>query len=214
MIDRGELATSRSAAAGRGFDLDTRKTGILVTAIVMLTMSFSPASADVSGMLNMCTGCHGEDGRGGTSDTPIIAGIPAVIQEDALYAYADGARDCGAQPLMCKIASRLDEQQTVELAAHFANMSYSPAAEDFDAALAAKGKTIHQESCAICHGDDDPGDAESGILHGQRVAYLRNVMQQYTAGEREQLPAMQKNMSQLSTDDIEALANYYASYRE
>lgn len=162
----------------------------------------------------MCVACHGEDGRGGTSDTPIIVGIPAIIQEDALYAYADGARKSSSQPMMGKIASSLDEQQTVGLAAHFAAVPFSPAAEDFDAALAAKGEAIHQESCSICHGDNDPGDAESGILHGQRKGYLRIVMQQYAAGEREQLPAMQTKFSELSTDDIEALVNYYASYRE
>lgn len=175
---------------------------------------FSVARADVSAMLKMCMGCHGEDGRGGTTEIPIIAGIPAIVQEDALFAYADGARNCGAQPLMCKIAAGLDEQQTVELAAHYAALPFAPAAESFDAALAEQGRSIHHENCAICHGDNDPGDAESAILHGQRMGYLRYAMQQYIAGEREQLPAMQQKIGELSSDDIEALLNYYASFRE
>ena len=194
--------------------MHTRNIGVVVVAIAAWLTIVNPAVAQVDDMLKMCIACHGEDGRGGTSDTPIIAGIPAVIQEDALYAYADGARVSSSQPMMGRIASSLDEQQTVSLAAHFAAVPFAPAAEDFDAALAANGKTIHQESCAICHGDDDPGDAQSGILHGQRKDYLRSAMHQYMAGEREQLPAMQKKMSQLSSDDIEALVNYYASSRE
>lgn len=185
----------------------------VVIVIVLLTTT-KLVRADVIVMLDMCTGCHGEDGRGGTSDTPIIAGIPAIIQEDALYEYADGARDCGAYPMMCKIVSRLDEQQTVELAAYYAAIPFSPAAEEFDAELAARGKSIHEENCAICHGNGESNNGESGILHGQRKGYLRFVMQQYVAGEREQLPAMQKKMSPLSGEDIEALVNYYASYRK
>lgn len=170
-------------------------------------------SADVSGMLKICTGCHGEDGRGTDSDTPIIAGIPAVVQEDAIYAYVDGDRNCGAKPIMCKAVSRLSEDQVRELAEHFAAMPYAPAGEEFDTALAAEGKTLHDNACAICHGADDPGDAEASILHGQRKGYLRYAMQQYAAGERKQLPAMQKKISAFSDEDIEALLNYYASYR-
>lgn len=87
------------------------------------------------------------------------------------------------------------------------------AGEDFDAALAAEGKEIHKEKCAICHGMDDPGDAASSILHGQKMAYLRNVMLQYTAGEREQLPPMQANISASTPEQTEAIFNYYASFR-
>lgn len=183
-----------------------------MTVVALLCIS-GTGSADVSGMLKMCVTCHGEDGRGTEASTPIIAGIPAVNQEDAIYAYVDGGRNCGTQPMMCKLASRLTDDQIVELAAHYSAMPFGAADEEFDAALAETGKTIHKENCAICHGLDDPGDSEASILHGQRKGYLRNVMQQYAAGERDQLPAMEKKISSLSSDDVEALLNYYASYR-
>ncbi len=92
-------------------------------------------------------------------------------------------------------------------------MPFVPAGEDFDATLAEAGKALHMDNCAICHGNDDPGDAEASILHGQRKDYLRYSLQQYAAGERKQLPAMLKKTSVLSADDIEALLNYYASYQ-
>jgi len=172
-----------------------------------------PASADVSAQLAMCKDCHGEDGRGNETDIPIIAGIPALVQEDALFEYIDGERNCGNKPLMCKIVSRLTEEQVTELAEHYAAMPYQAAGEDFDAALADAGKAIHMENCAICHGKDDPGDGEASILHGQKKDYLRYALHQYAAGERKQLEAMQGKTSALSSDDIEALLNYYASYR-
>lgn len=170
------------------------------------------AEADISAALKMCVDCHGEDGRGTESDIPIIAGIPAPVQEDALYEYIDGARHCGNKPLMCKIVSRLSEDQVTELAAHFAAMPYEAAGEAFDSALALQGRTIHMDNCAICHGEDDHGDGEASILHGQKKDYLRYALKQYAAGERSQLDAMKSKTSALSEDDIEALLNYYASY--
>lgn len=171
------------------------------------------AQADISAELRMCSNCHGEDGLGGDTNIPIIAGIPAVVQEDALFAYIDGDRVCGDMPLMCNIVSRLTEDQVRELAEHYSATAFAPANEEFDAAKAEAGKAIHDANCVICHGSS-PGDAESSILHGQRKGYLAFVLQQYAVGERAQLPAMQNKMSSLSTDDIEALVNYYASYRE
>lgn len=184
-----------------------------VLATIVLLVSGGTAFADISTVLMMCESCHGEDGRGGDANTPIIAGIPDIVHEDALFAYIDGARQCGGNPMMCKIASRLTEDQVTELATHFSAMPFAPAGEEFDPALAEAGNAIHQENCAICHGANDPGDAEASILHGQRSGYLRYAIQQYAAGEREQLPAMEKKISQLSGDDIEALVNYYASFR-
>lgn len=177
-----------------------------------LLVASSAVWGDVSGVIKMCTGCHGEDGRGTDPNTPIIAGLPAVVQEDALYAYIDGDRKCAKVPIMCNIVSKLTEDQIAELAEHFAALPYVPAGEEFDATLAEAGKAIHAANCAICHGADDPGDAQSSILHGQRKAYLRYALEQYAAGERTQLPAMEAKVSALSADDIEALLNYYASY--
>lgn len=183
--------------------------------IWVLFMWIVPAWA---GAHDMCITCHGEDGLGINSNIPIIAGVPATVQEDALYAYADGARKCVSAPMMCKIASKLTEDQIVEVAAHFAELPYKAAGEEFDAALAEAGQKIHKNNCAICHGADGPGEAEAdmgaSILHGQRKDYLRYAMQQYVAGEREQLPAMEKKIAALSADDVEALLNYYASYRD
>lgn len=173
-----------------------------------------PLAAGPGPALKICTGCHGDNGLGGDADTPIIAGIPAVVQEDALYAYIDGERNCGSKPLMCMAASKLTDDQVSALAEHYAAMPFKPAGESFDADLAAKGKAIHDEACAICHGADDPGEAEASILHGQRMGYLRYSLQQYAAGERAQLPAMAKKTGELTDEDIEALLHYYASYTQ
>ena len=188
---------------------------LLATAGIFGLIALSgPALGDAAQHLPMCTGCHGADGvSGGPPDAPIIAGIPAVLQEDYLFAYRDGGRECWPPGVMCQISASLSDDDIVELAAHFAEMPYKPAGEDFDAALAAEGEEIHKKDCGMCHGMDDPGDAQSSILHGQKMAYLRNVMVQYAAGEREQLAPMQAKISALTPEQTEAILNYYASYR-
>lgn len=190
----------------------------VITRVSILFVLIVPAWAGAQDMLKMCTACHGEDGLGTDSDIPIIAGMPALVQEDALFAYVDGARSCASKPMMCKTVSRLTEDQIVEFAAHFAELPYKAAGEEFDAVLAAAGQKIHKSGCAICHGADGPdeseGDMDAPFLHGQRKDYVRYAMQQYVTGDREQLPAMKKKISPLSADDVEALVNYYASYRD
>lgn len=171
------------------------------------------AHADISAVLPMCTGCHGADGVGIEANIPTIGGIPATLQEDALYAYKDGDRQCGAVPLMCNIVAGLTEEQVTELAAHYSAMTYKASNEEFDAALAEQGKAIHDADCMICHGND-PGTAQFGVLHGQRMDYLRFSLSQYAAGERTQMPMMEAKTTSLTADQIEALVNYYASYRE
>ena len=190
-----------------------RKLLAMATIFGLISLS-GPVLGDAAQHMPMCTGCHGADGvTSAMPDVPIIAGIAAIVHEDALFAYRDGGRECWPPGLMCQLSGPLSDDDIVELGAHFAEMPFKPAGEDFDAALAAEGEKIHKESCAICHGMDDPGDAESSILHGQKITFLRNAMVQYAAGEREQLPAMQTAVSALTPEQTEAILNYYASYR-
>lgn len=188
---------------------------ILATAGVLGVMFFTcSAMADVSQSLPVCAGCHGSDGAtGGTPDAPIIAGIAVEVQEDALYAYKEGARKCPPPGVMCQISAGLSDDDIAGLAAHFAEMPYKPAGEAFDAALAATGEEIHEDNCAACHGIHEPGDPQASILHGQKMAYLRQAIAQYAAGERDQLPPMEAAIKALTPEQTEAILNYYASYR-
>jgi len=186
---------------------------LAMAGICGLIVFSGPALGDASQHTPMCIGCHGADGIGVMPDVPIIAGIKAEVQENALRAYQDGGRKCAPPDVMCQIMSSLTEDDITELAVLFAEMPYKPAGEEFDAALAAKGEEINEVNCGFCHGTQEPGDPGSSIVHGQRIAYLRYVMQQYAAGEREQPPPMEAAVKSLTPEQIEAIVNYYASYR-
>jgi len=211
---RGRIASAREhPVISSGGVIQMKKTFLSGIALALVTAAgIGSASADVSGVLKMCTNCHGDNGVSTQEATPTIGGIFAEYQENALRHYRDGSRSCVDTPMMCKAAKRLSDEQIEELAHYFGDMPYHPAKQEFDADLAAKGKELHDSSgCAMCHGDS-PDDADSAILHGQKKAYLSMTLKAYAADERDQPRAMSKAIKTMSPEDLEALTNYYASF--
>ena len=189
------------------------------TALVLgVLFSLSGIAHAEPAQLQVCAACHGEDGSGaGFAYVPIIAGTPAAHLEEALFAYLDGARRCVGVPVMCETVATLKEAEIEELAEHYSKMSRISSGEEFNARLAQVGELIHREHCAQCHLLPDDKDVASALgipLHGQRAAYLRLALGAYFSGDRDTLvPIMAEKLAQLDADKIEALVNYYASYR-
>lgn len=84
---------------------------------------------------------------------------------------------------------------------------------------AVDGKTITQQgnnngapACMSCHGEAGQGNASAGYpyLAGQAKAYLIKQLQDFASGKRTS-PIMQAFAKALNKQEIEALADYYAS---
>ncbi len=181
------------------------------------------ASADVDALMQGCNDCHGNNGVSQWSDIPTIAGLAEFVHVDALYIYQDEARPCAeskyrqgdtsrAATTMCAVAAELSEDDIDALAAAYAELPYVKATQDFDAALAATGKSIHDEQCDKCHSDEgtNPED-EAGMLGGQQMGYLRDTFAAYADESRDQPGKMKEALDALSADEIEALVHYYGS---
>jgi sulfide dehydrogenase cytochrome subunit len=193
-----------------------------LTALLIFAASVSQA-ADINAIANSCNDCHGKDGVSEWPEVPTIAGMPEVVHADALYIYADGDRPCSESKFrqgdtsrpattMCKIASELSDDDKDGLAAHYANLPFVAAKQEFDPALASAGEAIHKSECDRCHSDGGSNpDDEAGILAGQWMAYLEASFAEYSSGEREQPAKMQEKIDALGADDIKALLHYYAS---
>ena len=121
------------------------------------------------------------------------------------------------EPRMCEIASVLSDEQVSEAAACFAARVRGPTNESFDVNLAARGERLHARHCGSCHkppDDKNVADAVGYPLHGQRGDYIRYAIRAYLTGGRESLlRPMAEELATLTPDDVEALINYYASYR-
>jgi sulfide dehydrogenase cytochrome subunit len=193
------------------------------TSLLCLALLAAGNAAAVEELVTNCNDCHGDNGVSQWNDMPTIAGLDAFTSSEALYAYQEKARPCGKSEYrqgdtsrpptdMCAVAADLSEEDIDALAEHYAALPFVPADQEFDPALAEKGKAVHMDGCERCHSDGGSNtEDEASILAGQRTGYLKQAFSEYASGDREQLDKMKAAMDKLSADDVTALLHYYAS---
>ena len=192
--------------------------------IVLLLGATALASAeDLDAIIEDCNGCHGDDGVSQWTDMPTIAGMPEFVHSDALFIYRDRERPCAESEYrqgdtskppttMCDVVADLDDGTLEDLAAHYFELPFVSAKQEFDASLVDAGQAVHDDLCEKCHSDAGMNpDDEAGILGGQWMGYLRTAFEEYESGAREQPKKMKEKMDELSAADVEALLHYYAS---
>ncbi len=138
-----------------------------------------------------CASCHGAKGQGMAAFPP-LAGQGSSYLRSQLEAFADGSR---GNPIMAPIAKGLTSQQRADVAAYFASLpSGIPA-------------------CNSCHG---PGGAGVGA-HFPAIAklsagYMQAQIDAWKKGSRPPGPLglMEGIAQKLSSDDVNAIAQYYA----
>jgi len=197
------------------------RTSLLAAALALAAV----ARADVNATLESCAGCHGKDGASTESDVPIIAGYSAEYIKYALESYKKKERPCpetkvragakkGTKTDMCREAKELSEAEIKDVAKHFAGKKFVRAQQKFDAALAAKGKQIHEDNCEKCHSNGGSvASDDAGILAGQWMPYLEETFKQYSAGKRPMEQKMKPKIEKLNKAAFDALVNYYGSFK-
>ena len=157
------------------------------------------------------------------SEVRTLAGVPGYVQADALFFFGDTEGPCSeteykqgdtSRPAttMCDVVADLSDEMLEELAAHYFELPYVAAQQEFDAGLAAAGKVLHDNLCDKCHSDGGGNpDDEAGILSGMWIGYLENTFAEYASGARDQDKKMKEKMDELSDADTTALIHYYAS---
>lgn len=171
-----------------------------------------------------CSGCHGENGVSVEDDIPTIAGTSSFFIEEAMFSYQDEARPCReteyrdgdtsrAATTMCAVAGELDEDGIAAISAHYGDLPYAAAKQEFDADKATVGAKIHKKDCEKCHADGGTNpDDDSGILAGQWRPFLEQAMADFKSGDREYLDEkMREKFEALGDSDFDALIHYYAS---
>jgi cytochrome c553 len=151
-----------------------------------------------------CLGCHGIPNYKNAYpnySVPKLTGQHADYIVLALQAYRSGER---AHVTMHAQASSLTDQDMKDIAAFFGGEPLkSDGTQDGD--MPAAGQT-----CVACHGEDGVGIAPMyPTLSGQHADYLARALLEYKEGTRKN-PIMATFAQQLSRDQIEELAEYYA----
>jgi cytochrome subunit of sulfide dehydrogenase len=182
------------------------------------------AWADVGPLLENCAGCHGKDGASTESDVPIIGGYSAKYLADSLTNYRTKARPCpetkyrsgaqkGQSTDMCSVASKLSDADITAIADTLAKKPFVRATQTADAGKAERGKRIHDAHCTKCHEDGGSSpDDDAGILAGQWMPYVRHTFEEFHSG-RPMPKKMKPKFDELTPDDVDALVNYFGSFK-
>lgn len=193
----------------------------------------SAQSAPVPVLVGNCVACHGAEGNSGGPATPTIAGMSRVYFVNAMLAYKYGkdaakigaaARTLKLDPdeiegferlatVMDRIAKGYSDEEIGAMADYFTRQRFRPAEQPFDAALAAKGKAVHEEACEKCHEKGGRKGDESGTLAGQWTPYLGFTFADFEAGHRQMPKKMRAKMKDLNESDFKALLQFYASQK-
>jgi sulfide dehydrogenase cytochrome subunit len=190
-----------------------------------LSLATGAWAADVNKLVDTCTHCHERDGASRDPNMPIIGGYSETYIISSLTAYQKKIRSCpeieylyGEKKVkrtdMCQIAKPLSEEDIKKLAQYYANKKFRRANQDFDPELAKKGQQIHERDCEKCHSQaGSVASDDSGILAGQWTPYLKQQFFAFYAEKRLLDKKMKPKFNKLDKTEIEALLNYYASFK-
>ncbi len=198
---------------------------LFILTLITLSLSTKIIAADVNKLVESCTACHGKDGASKDTEIPSIGGMSAKYLDITFKSYKGKERVCaetairtGAQKDtktdMCKVVAALSDDEIKSLVKFYSSKKFVHATQSFDAALAAKGKEIHNTSCEKCHSEGGSLAADdSSILAGQQKGYLSSTFAELLADKRPMEKKMKQKFETLDKESIEALTNYYASFK-
>ncbi len=195
---------------------------LIGVSLLVVGLSVAP-SAMAADLTAACAGCHGVDGVSTDAKVPTISGMSAEYLKDVLRQYKKKTRPAeevtiaagdkkGTKSDMYKAVADLSDADIATVANAFAAKKFVRAKQAADAALAAKGKAIHDKLCEKCHTEGGSvADDDAGILAGQWIPYLKAQLADYKSGKRPVPSKMQPKLDEVQPGDLDALANYYGS---
>ena len=183
---------------------------LTLVAISFLTPLAYAQTPTLQERIELCGGCHGEDGNSKLENIPSLAGQPAFFTLNQLVLMREGVRK--VEPMM-PFVKDLKDSDIQALAEHFEKLTPQASDEKIDPALVERGaKIAAQRRCASCHLPTLAGQEQMPRLAKQRVDYMIMAMNAYLKDQRTGADtAMTAAIFGLSGDDIIALAHYAAS---
>lgn len=160
-----------------------------------------------------CKKCHGPTGISDEDDTPSIAGQVPAYQFKQLLEYKSKVRD---SKTMYKKVKKLGPQDMADLAAFYATQEPEPPEAKMEPPLLVTAGDIDRLllPCNVCHGERGEGlGFEVPALTGQKIEAFVETMVAFQEDDREndQYGRMRFIASQLTEEEIEELAAFYAA---
>lgn len=159
-------------------------------------------------LVELCTSCHGEEGRPIEPDYPIIWGQEFYYLYVQLKDYKSGRR---ANEIMQPIVEELSKDQMKAVAQVFSEKEWPRigfAAEESD--INAGQRSASAGQCTQCHLGGYNGNSRIPRLAGQNPAYLTRTMLEFKDKTRLNAPDKGALFRAYEDADIEAMANFMA----
>jgi cytochrome c553 len=159
--------------------------------------------------VQVCSGCHGENGK------PVDKTIPNIWGQQAGYIYIqlrDFKRGDRKSEIMQPIASGFERNDMLAIAEYFSkkpwpDLGQPRAPKD----VARRAQTANSSvGCTGCHLEQFQGDSTIPRLAGQGRDYLAQTMNNFRTRARGNNPGMSDLMIATAPDDLAALAQYLA----
>jgi len=184
--------------------------GLRLLVAAISTGSHSAFADDIADKIQLCAGCHGENGVPQQKTTPVIWGQNQGYLYIQLRDFKRGARK---NDQMSAIAEGLSKDDMKALSAHFSGLKWpsiqqpSPSKDVTKHALTVIGSI----GCTSCHLDQYQGDSTTPRLAGQQAAYLLKTMTDFRDHSRANNPGMSDLMNAAQPADLDPIAQYLAS---
>ena len=170
-------------------------------------LSATPPTASM--LADTCVGCLGPEGSSVGPAIPSIAGMSAEYFNTTMQEYKKDARHA---TVMNRIAKGYSDEEIALMADYFAKQEFMRYPQKLDAAQVEAGAKLYDKNCSKCH--DEKGalaDDDAGILAGQWLPYLTYSMEDFTSGKREMPKKMRKKVEKLSSSELDAVLQFFAS---
>jgi cytochrome c553 len=159
--------------------------------------------------VEVCAGCHGQDGKPSDKSIPIIWGQKAGYIYIQLRDFKRGDRK---NEIMQPTVSSLEKDDILAIAEYFAQKPWpdlgQPRAPKQVAQQALSAE--HSVGCTGCHLDQFQGSGTTPRLAGQSREYLAKTIADFRTRARGNNPGMTDLMLATPADDLAALAQYLA----
>jgi len=182
-------------------------------------------AGDIAALTPECESCHGPGGVSANSDMPSIAGQSREYISKSLRSFQMWDRPCiksayrygdTSRPKtdMCKVVEGLAYEDIDAISEHYSQQSFVAAKQPFDEAKAVAGAAVHEQYCENCHAEGGTATGRAPRLAGQWVPYLKSALNFVPTGEHLVPPMMERAISNFSSEEIDALMNFYASKQD
>jgi len=168
--------------------------------------------ASVRDKLQLCFTCHGENGHSTLTTNPILAGQEFYYLYVQLKDFKSGLRE---SPIMGPLVENIEKEDLRLIAEFFGEQEWKGTEYTTPPEQVAAGKkVVDAGQCVACHLGAFNGNSRNPRLAGQHFEYLNKTMFDFKNKNRNNAQPMNALFGTFSDDEIKAVSQYLAGFKD